>query len=97
FYAGLFGWSDKPFTGGGDMDVWSAGDVQVASRMQAPAGTPSHWLTYVVVDALEAANRRVGKQGGTVLVPKIDIPSVGSISVVQDNVGAVIGLFEAPR
>jgi predicted enzyme related to lactoylglutathione lyase len=97
FYAAVFGWTDKPFSGGGDMDVWSAGEVQVASRMQAPPGTPPHWLTYVVVDTLEAANRRVTKHGGTVLMPKIDIPTVGSISVVQDNVGAVIGLFEAPR
>lgn len=97
FYAAVFGWTDKPFSGGGDMNVWSAGDVQVASRMQAPAGHATAVAHLRRGDTLEAANRRVGKHGGTVLMPKIDIPTVGSISVVQDNVGAVIGLFEAPR
>ena len=29
-------------------------------------------------------------------MPKIDIPTVGSISVIQDNVGAMLGLFEIP-
>jgi hypothetical protein len=94
YYAALFGWSDAPFAGGG-MDVWSAGKVQVASRMQAPPGVPAHWLTYVVVDAIASANKRVVQQGGAVLVERIDLPTVGRISVVQDNVGATIGLFEA--
>ena len=93
YYGELFGWGDAPFPGGG-MDVWSAGKVQVASRMQAPAGVPAHWLTYVVVDSIESANTRVTKQGGTVLVDLIELPTVGRISVVQDNVGATIGLFE---
>lgn len=97
FYQAVFGWNDAPFTGGAGMDVWSAGKTQVASRMQAPPGVPAHWLTYVVVDALSSANARVSKHGGKVLMPKIDIPTVGSISVVQDNVGATIGLFEVPR
>jgi predicted enzyme related to lactoylglutathione lyase len=65
--------------------------------MQAPPGVPPHWLTYVVVDTLTGANKRVTQQGGKVLMDKIDIPTVGSISVVQDDVGAVIGLFETPR
>lgn len=97
FYNTLFGWTEAPFPGGAGMDVFSAGDVQVASRMQAPAGAPPHWLTYVVVDSLGAANTRVEKQGGKVMVAKIDIPTVGSISVVQDNVGAMLGLFESPQ
>ena len=97
FYNALFGWTDAPFGGGGGMNVWSAGKVQVASRMQAPPGVPPHWLTYVVVDSLGAANKRVTQHGGKVLMDKIDIPTVGSISVVQDNVGAAIGLFETPR
>jgi predicted enzyme related to lactoylglutathione lyase len=97
FYAALFGWTDAPFSGGGGMDVWSAGKTQVASRMQAPPGAPPHWLTYVVVDTLDAANKRVTKQGGKILMERIDVPTIGSISVVQDNVGAVIGLFQTPR
>jgi uncharacterized protein len=97
FYNTLFGWTDAPFGAGGGMNVFSAGDVQVASRMQAPPGSPSHWLTYVIVDGLSSANARVEKHGGKVMVAKIDIPTVGAISVIQDNVGAYLGLFENPK
>lgn len=58
---------------------------------------PAHWLTYVVVDSLHSANARVTTNGGKVMVEKIEIPTVGSISVIQDNVGAVLGLFEMPQ
>lgn len=96
FYAKVFGWTNKPFSGGGDMKVLDAGPVDVASVMTAPPGVPAHWLTYVVVDKLTAAYARVRQQGGKVMVERIDVPSVGAIGVIQDNVGAVIGVFEAP-
>lgn len=96
FYATVFGWSKKPFSGGG-MDVLSAGATDVGSLMKAPPGAPAHWLSYVEVDALAAAEARVTRGGGAVLVERMDIPTVGAIGVVQDNVGAVIGLFETPR
>jgi uncharacterized protein len=97
FYRRVLGWSEAPFGGGGGMDVFKQGDAQVASRMQNPPGVPAHWLTYVVVDALSSANARVTKNGGKVMVEKIEIPTVGSISVIQDNVGATLGLFEMPK
>lgn len=96
FYAQVFGWTNKPFSGGGDMKVFDAGPVGVASVMTAPPGVPAHWLTYVVVDQLAAAYSRIRQQGGKVLVERIDVPTVGAIGVVQDNVGALIGVFEAP-
>jgi predicted enzyme related to lactoylglutathione lyase len=97
FYTNVLGWTEEAFAGGGGMNVYKSGDAQVASSMQAPPGVPAHWLTYVVVDTLTNANARVAKNGGKVMVEKIEIPTVGSISVVQDNVGAVIGLFEVPK
>lgn len=96
FYEALFGWTRKPFPGQEGMTTFSAGDVQVASLMGAPPGAPTHWLTYVVIDALKDATQRVKAQGGKVLVERMEIPTVGAIGVVQDNVGATLGLFEAP-
>lgn len=97
FYAKVLGWTEEAFGGGGGMNVYKVGDKQVASSMQTPPGVPSHWLAYVVVDTLQSANDRVTKQGGKVMVEKIEIPTVGSISVIQDNVGAMLGLFEMPQ
>jgi predicted enzyme related to lactoylglutathione lyase len=97
FYSNVLGWSETPFGGGGGMDVFKHGDAQVASRMQTPPGVPAHWLTYVVVESLTAANARASKLGGKVMVEKIEIPTVGAISVITDNVGATLGLFENPK
>lgn len=96
FYKKVYGWAEEAFPGGGDMEVFKAGDAAVASIMQVQGGAPAHWLSYVVVEELAAARARATELGGKVLVEKIDIPTVGSIAVISDNVGAVIGLFEAP-
>jgi len=95
FYGKVLGWTNKPF-GSGDMKVLESGAAQVASVMQNPPGVPAHWLAYVVVDKLTSAYDRVQKQGGKVMVERIDVPNVGAIGVIQDNVGAVLGVFEAP-
>lgn len=96
FYGQVFGWTNKPFGGGGDMSVLEAGAAQVASVMQSPPGVPPHWLSYVVVDQLTSAYDRVRQQGGKVMVERIDVPTVGAIGVIQDNVGAMLGVFEVP-
>lgn len=97
FYAAVFGWTNKPFgSGASDLKVFESGAAQVASVMQAPPGVPAHWLSYVVVDALAAARDRATQQGGKVLIERMEIEGVGAIAVIQDNVGATLGLFEMP-
>lgn len=97
FYAKVYGWEKKDFPHGGDMWVFHAGETSVASIMNAPEGTPSHWLCYVVVENLATARERVAELGGKVIMPEIAVPGVGNIGVITDNVGAYIGLFEAPK
>lgn len=97
FYNKVFGWTNKPFgSGGADMKVFESGTTQIASVMAAPPGTPAHWLSYVVVDKLPRTYDRVKQQGGKVMVERIDVPTVGAIGVIQDNVGAILGVFENP-
>jgi hypothetical protein len=96
FYSKVFGWTNEPFSAGGDMKVFKATGTSVASVMANPPGVPAHWLSYVVVDKLTSAYERVKQQGGQVVIERIDVPTVGSIGVIQDNVGAVIGVFELP-
>lgn len=42
----------------------------------------------------EAGRARAEKLGGRVLVPRIEVPEVGTIAVIADPTGAVLGLFE---
>ena len=97
FYGKVYGWQQKEFPHGGDMSVFHAGEWPVASMMQAPAGVPSHWLCYIVVEELTRGNELVEELGGEVMIPKIEIPEVGTASVVRDNVGAGLCLFEPPK
>lgn len=93
FYTKLFGWTASGGPGG-NMTVFSAESNQVADVEPAQPGTPSHWLTHVVVPKLEAAREKAEKLGATIFVPVIDIPQVGRICIIQDPLGAVISLFE---
>lgn len=91
FYGAVCGWKDASGTAG--MPVLATeGGVQVCDLQKAQNMPPS-WLTYVFVESIEGSNARVGKLGGKVIVPRIDIPKVGAISVVADPFGAVLGLF----
>ncbi|MBZ0116420.1 MAG: VOC family protein [Sandaracinaceae bacterium] len=92
FYAAVCGWKDAAGTAG--MPVLCAPDgTQVVDHQQAQ-NMPPNFLTYVVVETVEKANARVTALGGKVMMPRIDIPKVGTISVISDPQGAFIGLFK---
>ncbi|MBX7194864.1 MAG: VOC family protein [Sandaracinaceae bacterium] len=91
FYGAVCGW--KPGNGSMGMPVLAAADGSDVCDVQTAEGRPPSWLTYVVVESLEASNAKAAKMGGKVMMPRIDIPKVGSISVISDPQGAFLGLF----
>ena len=96
YYGKLFGWTTQPGPGGQGA-VFLAGEAMVADVQEA-RGMPNCWMTYVVVDKLADTRARAEKLGGKVLMPSIDVPGMGTVAVVADPAGAVLGLFEAaPR
>ncbi|MCA9660652.1 MAG: VOC family protein [Myxococcales bacterium] len=97
FYSEVFGWTQKPGPSGNGDVVFGAEEAMVADLQQAQPGTPSMWLTYVVVDDLGRARERVKQLGGAVVVPLIEVPNVGNIALIADPTGGHIGLFEAPK
>jgi len=56
-------------------------------------GAPSHWMSYVAVDDVDARAAKVAGLGGTVCVPPTDIPNVGRFCVVNDPTGATFSLI----
>ena len=103
FYGQLFGWQATPFVPRGtaadgapytlfktDNNVMGAGGM-----MQAPApGIPTHWVPYVVVANVDASLAQAVSLGATALTPVMAVGEVGRIAVIQDPLGAVIGLHE---
>jgi hypothetical protein len=58
-------------------------------------GMPSSWLTYVAVDDIAAATEKAKSLGATVLKDVTPVPGFGSLSVISDPTGAVIGLWKS--
>ena len=67
----------------------------MGGMMKCPhPGLPAHWLAYVNVPDVDAAAAAAAKLGGQIVVPPMDIPTVGRIAVLVDPQGAAIGIFK---
>ncbi|WP_428261134.1 VOC family protein [Haliangium sp.] len=96
FYSKVFGWN--LITGPDGSDNVFAAEAEAVADLQKADDTPNGWwLTYVVVADLGAANAKVEALGGKIVVPRIDVPTIGAFSVIVDPHGAHLGLFEAPQ
>jgi uncharacterized protein len=74
----------------------TVGDMMVADLQAARPGGPSYWATYVHVEGAEVSRDRAAQLGAKVLVPRVDVPEVGTVAVIADPSGAALGLFQ-PR
>ncbi len=100
FYARAFGWhfADQPANGGvftrcrlGRRDVASLYQLGAAERAR---GVPSHWTPYLAVAHADDAAARVAAAGGRVVVAPFDVEAVARIALVEDAVGALLGLWQ---
>jgi predicted enzyme related to lactoylglutathione lyase len=57
-------------------------------------GTPPHWAVYMSVDDVDARLEKVTSMGGKVVVPAMDIPTVGRMALIADPQGAHLWLFK---
>lgn len=100
YYGKVFGWTYKEVDMGPSGKYWMAkrGELDAAGIMKKPADVPAppHWMTYVFVADLDATTRKAGELGGKVLSEPFPVPNIGRVSIIQDSVGAAIGLFGDP-
>ncbi len=99
FYSAVFGWKPTAFQGGmGEYTVFENDGRGIAGAMtmpdMVPAEVPPYWLTYFVVDDTDAAVATASAQGGAVLAPAMDVPTVGRIAVLADPSGAAFAVIK---
>ncbi|MEW1657432.1 MULTISPECIES: VOC family protein [unclassified Streptomyces] len=100
FYADLLGWSGEvgpPEAGG--YAVCTLNGKPVAGIMAAVAmgdqpAPPTVWTTYLASADAEATQRSVASAGGTVLMPVMDVMSLGRMFIAADPTGAVFGVWQ---
>jgi uncharacterized protein len=101
FYTRTLGWGVQEMDMGemGTYKMLTVNGVAVAG-IQGTAGNPMmegvppHWAIYVAVDDVDARMAKCTDAGATVLVPPMDIPTVGRMALIQDPQGASFWLFK---
>ncbi len=107
FYAELFGWQFKEYDMTGDGNPYhvcaTAGDNIEEGGGQGgimktppnlPPETPPFWTPYVTVDDVDATAKKAEELGATILMPCMDIPTVGRMCWIKDPQGAVIAFIK---
>jgi uncharacterized protein len=100
FYVALLGWGVKevPMGDMGTYRLLLVGDKQVAGAMAmppgTPAGVPSHWLTYVGVENVDASAKQAEELGGKLLMPPTTVPDMLRFAVAMDPQGAAFGMLQ---
>ncbi len=95
FYSALFGWEVPPgMPEAGGYRVAMKADAAVAGLGPQQSPGPPYWTSYVAVDSADDAAAKIEANGGTVLVPPMDVLDVGRMAVFFDNVGAAISVWQ---
>ena len=103
FYAAVVGWRSEPFDMGGYADYF----MQAPESGQTVAGIvhargenadmPPQWLTYVVVDDLDASLRQCEEGRGTIVMAVKGGEGGSRYCVIQDPAGAYLALLQTGR
>lgn len=91
FYGDLLGWSCREIADGYWM--FQSGNAGVVGMRRADA---HRWLPCVRVDNIESTMARAQTLAMKVVTPAVETPGVARTAVLEDQEGAVIGLWE-PR
>jgi uncharacterized protein len=101
FYSGLFGW-----TKGDALDMGPVGTYQIFAikgqmtggmMKRMPQEPASHWVYYITVDAIDAAQDRVKSAGGQIIHGPVEVPGGSWIINGIDPQGAMFALVAPKR
>ncbi len=97
FYAPLFGWTvQDPGPEYGGYKNFLKNDEMVAGLMghDGTTGQPDAWGIYLTTPDIQATVDAASASGGTVFVPPMQVAALGSMAVMADPAGAVIGAWQ---
>ncbi len=95
FYGELFGWEATSYPEMGGYTRFSADGKRVAGAMPTMSPEqPIAWSTYISTDDADAIARSVQEHGGQVVVPPMDVESLGRMAAFIDPTGAFFGVWQ---
>ncbi|MCV2366835.1 VOC family protein [Roseateles oligotrophus] len=102
FYGSLFGWVvEKIEVPTGPYHVIKVDGTPMAGMMAYPDPSvkmPPYWSCYVTVNNVDETVAKCCELGGAVLMPAMDVPTVGRMACIRDPQGAAINIIAyAPK
>ena len=97
FYSALFGWTpEEPNQEFGGYFNFTKDGVRIAGGMRndGSSGQPDGWSVYLATDDAEKTVAGATAHGGQVMVPPMAVGDLGTMAVVSDPGGAVIGMWQ---
>lgn len=96
FYGELFGWKFQDFPEMNYTTIDSGQSPGMGGGLnpvtpENPAGTVT---VYVNTDDIDESLRKVESLGGTVILPKMEVPTVGFIAFFKDPTGNTLALLQ---
>ena len=95
FYTKVAGWGTQAWDGPMPYTMWTANGTPIGGVMTLPpgAGAPPHRRGYISTPDVDATAAATVSQGGAVVAPPTDIPSVGRYAVMKDPQGATFAVY----
>ena len=96
FYSKLFDWNlqEVPMPDGSNYTLIGVGEGTGGGMMTHPVpGGPSYWLSYVLVEDIQATTDKAKSMGAKMIRDVTDV-GPGWLSIFFDPTGAVIGLWK---
>jgi predicted enzyme related to lactoylglutathione lyase len=100
FYRSLFDWqlNDMDMGGGTIYTMINVGEGTGGGIMkQMIPNAPSAWLAYVQVDDIRAATDKAKSLGATIMRDVMEVMDAGSLSILRDPTGAMLGLWQPKK
>src|SRR5436305_14861705 len=100
FYGEVLGWTAE-VSGAefGNYVNFNSDGYRVAGMManQPESGTPDLWNTYLSTDDLAATVEAAVQAGANVISPPMAVGDLGSMAILADPAGAVVGAWQPGR
>jgi predicted enzyme related to lactoylglutathione lyase len=97
FYGDLFGWTSEEAGPeyGGYINFYKEGiPVAGCAKNDGQAGAPDGWTIYLATDDVKATADAAADNSGQVLMPPMDVMDLGSMTIIADPGGAVVGAWQ---
>jgi len=93
FYQGLFGWQIVD-TGSQGYHLIQTGEGELGGGMMKRVVPEQRPVLYILIESVDEYSKKVQEAGGTIVVPKTAVPTMGYFAQAFDTEGNVFAIWE---